>query len=376
MVIVEIHGMRKHLLSMTIKPLNYFHQRYYQTNIGQKYFPDRFIPDALLAEWNKSHGNINLDKSDYTFKQVYDEFSKKNFPTKEEFELEKQTHKRAKGKFSIANTNAMKAAYHKCNSLNKRLYKSLRKDDFMNIILKETGCQSTIQHLANLFKKLDDYATENDIIIKGYAHLIKITSDMYVSVQYEGNPYTYEEINEIGAYEGEITADITLSTIYTGARIEELLFTKIEDVYIDDQYFVAGLKTTEGKRRIIPIHSDILHIFRRNYELNKNNEFLFTIDNKKIDYNKQFLPSYREFMENLGMHHKTHDGRKTLHSELDRLGANVVCVNKIFGHKGSNVGDDRYTKKSIEELKETIEMVHYKDKKNTKITYLKVSNNI
>lgn len=341
-------------------------------NKGQKYFPDRFIPDELLAKYNRTHGNIDLDKSDYTFEQVYNEFSQKNFPTKEESTLEKQTHQKTKGKFSTSAAISLRAAYNKCEKLNKRLYKSLRKNDFMNIILNTSGSQSNIQNLVSLFKKLDNYALDNDIIVKGYAYLIKITSDMYVPVQYEGNPYTYEEINEIWEYTGEITADITLSTIYTGARIEELLFTKIEDVCIDEGYFIAGLKTSEGKRRIIPIHSDILHIFEKYYKENKNNEFLFTINNKKITYN-QFAPYYRKFMEELGMTHKTHDGRKTLHSELDRLSANIVCMNKIFGHKGSNVGDDRYTKKSIEELKETIEMVHYKDKKSTKITYLKAS---
>lgn len=82
---------------------------------------------------------------------------------------------------------------------------------------------------------------------------------------------------------------------------------------------------------------------------------------------------YNNLMNKLQMQHNTHDGRKTLHSELDRLQANKVCINKIFGHKTGNVGDDTYTKKSIEELKETIELVDYRNKKNTKITYLKVS---
>lgn len=109
---------------------------------------------------------------------------------------------------------------------------------------------------------------------------------------------------------------------------------------------------------------------------NKNNEFLFTIDNKKINYNPHFLKLYKALMDKLNMNHNTHDGRKTLHTELDRLGANQVCVDKIFGHKSGNIGNDVYTKKSIEELKETIELVNYRSKIDTKITYLKVSNYI
>lgn len=116
-----------------------------------------------------------------------------------------------------------------------------------------------------------------------------------------------------------------------------------------------------------------MSIIKSYYTKNRNNEFLFTIDNDKIDYNSQFLKLYTPFMDKLCMEHQTHDGRKTLHSELDRIGANKVCINKIFGHKSGDIGDDAYTKKSIEELKETIELVDYRSKKDSKITYLKVN---
>lgn len=344
---------------------------------GRKYFPERTIPDLLLAKWNLEKNNVDLDKSDYTFKQVFNEYKNKYFPTKEEIEIEKQTHKKTKGKLGKSTANNLQSAYKKCQNLYNKLYKSLRKDDFDNIILNTTGCGTVINSLANLFKKLDNYALSQDIIIKGYAHLIKITEDMYLPTQNEGVPYSYKEINTLWKYAGLLEADITLSTIYTGTRIEELLFTKIEDIHLKESYFIAGLKTSSGKQRIIPIHHEIFPIFQHHYNKNKKNEFLFTINHQKIDYNKQFLKIYNLLMHKLEMqHHKTHDGRKTLHSELDRLQANKVCINKIFGHKSGNVGDDVYTKKSFEELKETIELVDYRSKENMKITYLKVSNNM
>ena len=338
---------------------------------GQKYFKDRTIPDLLLATWNKEKGNVDIDKTDYTFSQVYEEYKNKYFPTKEEIEFEKRNHQKAKGKLGKSVASNLQSAYNKCTILHNRLQKSLRKDDYMNIILNTVGCGTVIYSLSNLFKKLDNYALEHDIILKGYAALIDITEDLYLPTQNEGVPYSYKEIDIIWNYSGDIIADITLSTIYAGNRIEELLFTKTADVHLDDGYFIAGLKTTSGKRRIIPIHHELLPIFRKYY--NPDNEFLFTINNDKIDYDKQFLPSYNAFMEKLGMEHKTHDGRKTLHSELDRLKANKVCVNKIFGHKSGDIGDDTYSKKGLEELKNTIELVDYRSKVNTKITYLKLS---
>lgn len=338
---------------------------------GQKYFKERTIPDLLLATWNKEKGNVDIDKTDYTFSQVYEEYKNKYFPTKEEIEFEKRNHIKAKGKLGKSVASNLQSAYNKCTVLHNRLQKSLRKDDYMDIILNTVGCGTVIYSLSNLFKKLDNYALEQDIILKGYAALIDITEDLYLPTQNEGVPYSYQEIDTLWNYTGDIIADITLTTIYEGTRIEEILFTKIEDVHINEGYFIAGLKTSSGKRRIIPIHHEMLPIFKKYY--NPNNEFLFTINNDKIDYDKHFLPLYNELMKKLGMKHKTHDGRKTLHSELDRLKANKVCVNKIFGHKSGNIGDDVYSKKGLEELKSTIELVDYRSKINTKITYLKLS---
>lgn len=343
---------------------------------GQKYFPDRTIPDLLRAKWNIENGNIDVNKSDYTFSQVFEEYKSKKFPTKAEIENEKRNHIKAKGKLGRSVASNLQSAYNKCSILYDRLHKSLRKDDYMNIILNTVGCGTVIYSLSSLFKKLDNYALEQDIILKGYAELIEITDDLYLPTQNEGIPYTYEEIDIISNYSNELVAAITLSTIYAGNRIEELLFTKTEDVFLEKGYFIAGLKTSSGRRRVIPIHHELIPIFRRYY--NPNNEFLFTINNDKIDYDKQFLPMYNEFMERLNMKHTTHDGRRTLHSEFSRIKAidstlDELCVDRIFGHKADNFGDDVYSKKGIEELKETIEKIDYRSKINTKITYLRVS---
>lgn len=182
---------------------------------GQKYFPNRTIPDLLLAKWNLEYDNINIDKSDYTFSQVFEEYKLKYFPTKEEIEYEKNYHVKAKGKLGRSVASNLQSAYNKCNKIYNRMHKSLRKEEYMDIILNTTGCGTVINSLANLFKKLDNYALDQDIIIKGYAELIKITDDMFLPVQNEGVPYTYNEIDQIWAYEGLLEADITLTTIYT-----------------------------------------------------------------------------------------------------------------------------------------------------------------
>ena len=168
---------------------------------GQKYFPDDTIPRLLLAQYNIEKNNINIDKSNYTFKQVYEEYSHRTFPNKQEQLLEKQTHKKTLGKLGISSMNNLRSAYNKSSALYDRLYKSLRKDDFMQVIYNTQGCATIIDSLANLYKKLDNYALEQDIIIKGYANLIKITDDMHLPIQNEGSPYTYQEIDTLWKYQ-------------------------------------------------------------------------------------------------------------------------------------------------------------------------------
>ena len=87
-----------------------------------------------MAKYNLQKGNININKSDYTFSQVYEEFTLKYFPNKEEIELENKEHIKTKGKFGISTMNNLKSAYKKCSALYKRLYKSLTKIDFDKII--------------------------------------------------------------------------------------------------------------------------------------------------------------------------------------------------------------------------------------------------
>lgn len=337
---------------------------------GNKYFENRDIPDLLLANYNIEKGYIKIDKSDYTFSQVYEEFKSKYFPTKEEAQIEKETHKKAKGKLGLSTASGLQSTYNNCTSLYDRLYKSLRKDDFEKIILSVNGSATKVGNYGKLFKKLDNYALEQDIIIKGYAELIKITNDFSNPIKNTGTPYSYDEINEIHKDSGELVPDIILTTIYAGMRIEEVFITKTENVNLEEGYLISGVKTSAGKSRIIPIHHELLPILKKHY--NSDNEYLFEYNGKRLYYGL-FKPMYDEYINNLGFgKHTTHDGRKTLHSELDRVGANKTCVDKIFGHKSGDIGEDVYTKKSLEELKETIELVDYRSKINTKLTYLRI----
>lgn len=90
-----------------------------------------------------------------------------------------------------------------------------------------------------------------------------------------------EEIQKVIEY-GQISkmARIITLYLYTGVRPNELLLIKHDDVHLDDNYMIGGIKNESSKNLFIPIHPDIKDIVAELY--NENHEYLFVNeDNNK-----------------------------------------------------------------------------------------------
>ena len=102
------------------------------------------------------------------------------------------------------------------------------------------------------------------------------------------------------------------------------------------------------------------------------------MDNGERLYYDKYRELYKDFMRQIDLNYTTHETRYTVRSEFDRLldkgQVSKVCVNKILGHKSGEVGEDVYTQKTLEELKNTIELLDYRKKKSQKIVYLRTAN--
>lgn len=303
------------------------------------------------------------DKTGYTFKQVYEEWKMLYFPTKEEIEKEELTHKKTKGKFSKSNMGNLAAAFNNSKKLHDKLYRNLRKVDFEQTINSTVGKRSKLYNMRNLYVKLDEYAYEKNIIDKCYADKVHVDCE---EDNTNRHPYSYEEIKFLWTMQGNRDVDILLILLYTCMRIEELLSLEIKNIYLDGNYIRYGLKSQSGKNRIIPIHSQIRHIVDFYYNKNKNKNYLFVNEKgNKIEYKKY----YRKFLEmkekwgenNFNQSHVVHETRHSAETELDKRGANKRCRDLIMGHKSKDVGDRVYNHKTIEELKETIELISYRE---------------
>ena len=319
------------------------------------YFENRADADLCLANYNKSKGIFDADKMQYTFADVYSNYTREYFPTPEEQKLMKQTRKKIIGKVGISNMWQISGSYKNSKMLWNRKYNELRKHDFQLVLNSVKNLSpSKLNHIISFFRKMDQYAMEQGIITMGYAQFLEIIPE---EVQKEKVPFSTSEIEQIWEHEGNIIADILLVLLYSCMRINELLEQETSKIFLDNNYMIGGLKTEAGKDRVIPIHHIIKPIIRKYF--NPNNKYLFTDeDGDKIEY-ANYRNDFNNFMEKLEMKHISHEARLTGRSELDRRGANKVCIDRILGHKSQSIGEQKYTEKTIEELIETINLITY-----------------
>lgn len=342
------------------------------------------VPYPLVSVKNPKNSIVEkVKKGNYTFKQLFEKFKDTKMLTKEEEQLEKTYHIRPKNKpFGRCSCLGMKTAFNNSKPLHNRVYKDLRASDFMQH-LKEAGKKiSSQRQMINLFINLDAFALEEDIIEKGYAQFITtVTCDRKEIKKYKDKKiekeklFTYEQIDYLWNFKSKskkqskkereiFIRDFWLMLLYSGCRADELLSIYTENVFLDDNYFIGGLKTDAGINREIPIHPAVKHIFEKYY--NSDNEFLFTQTNgKRIDYD-YYLYHYKHNFKDLHpevSEHTAHDARHMLRDMLRKLGVKDIIINSILGHSNDDVGEDVYSHVSIEEKQEAIKLVTYKKQK-------------
>lgn len=306
-----------------------------------------------------------VKKDTYTFKQLFDEFKKIKLPTTKEAKLEKEKHIKPKGKFAYHYARGMISAFHNSKLLYDKVYKNLKTSDFQ-LLLNTCGKKyETLKIMKNLYVKLDQYALQEDIIEKSYAQHVTLVNTKLSKTK--RSSYSYEQIQYLwnicpkNPKEGFIR-DILILALYTGCRIEELLFLYTQNIFLNKNYFIGGLKTQAGINREVPIHPKIKTIFLKYY--NPENEFLFLMPNgKRTNYDYYFYHYKQNFIDKhpFLQNHTVHECRHTLRTELERYNVKQVIINSIIGHSNENVGQDVYTHISIEEKFEAIKLITYKE---------------
>lgn len=319
------------------------------------YYPTKKAAMIALAEYNKDPYDLDADK--ITFAEAYNAWAARDLESKGE-----------------SRKRQLNTAFKKCKPLHNLKLKEIKTKHLQDIIDKYAEQSEESQNIIKaIYKIVFNFGLEHDIVIRDYSAFVKINSSDEES---EGihKPFTMEEIETLwqnldapvvvspGRYDEEIVtpADSVLICIYTGMRPSELLKMPKENIFLDERYMIGGSKTKAGKRRLIPIHEDIVPLIEK--RLNEENGLLIPYKGRqaKLDQYRNYM--FNPLMEKLGLDHLPHDGRHTFATFAERANIKMLSIKLIMGHTTTDITEKVYTHKDPAELVEDVNKIIFREK--------------
>lgn len=339
--VVKLSGKRRQPYEVRVNTR--MDERYYPVYDVLGRFETREAAMIALADFHKEPYRIS-DRN-ITFSALYELFYR------DKYEESGRT-------YSQSTKECTRSAYNHCTALYSLPYRDLRTLDFKSILSQESKKGKPLshamqEHIKNLFSQMDKFALQNDIIKKGYSAFANITVS---EDDTPGAPFTQDEIQLLWNNTDVPWVDSILIYIYSGWRISELLLMPRENIDLDAGTFQGGVKTASNKNRIVPIHSKIRRFVE--HRLAINNGVLFALNERPINV-AAYTRLFKNTLSSIGIttYHTPHDCRHTFISLLDSAGANPVCIDRLVGHASKSITTKTYTHKTIEELREAIEMI-------------------
>jgi len=297
------------------------------------YYPTKEAGLIALGKFNESPWDVKNEK--ITLEELF------------QLWLEKKAHKLSKG-----NVQCLKYAFsNHCKILNNVKYREI-KSYHMQDVVDNCGCGHSIQvQIKNVFYHLDRFALELEIIERQFSGLVTVAP----TPESNKKPFTIDEVSALWDRSCEPWIDSVLILLYSGWRISELLGLRCADVDLATGTMRGGVKTKAGKNRIVPIHSKIFPLVKERYDF--GGEHLISVNRKLPIHGVTYRAHWRKIMADFDYKHIPHEARHTFRSRLDSAGANKVCIDLLMGHKSADIGERIYTHKTIEELKNTVELI-------------------
>ena len=234
-------------------------------------------------------------------------------------------------------------------SLHERKFRSLRTQDFQNVIDQHLDMSySSLSMYKLLANQLSKWAIREEIIPTNFAQFIKIPKQQ----KKEKEIFSESDIYKLQSDDSE-TAKIILMLIYTGMRISELFSLKLSDYH--DTYVIGGEKTEAGKNRIIPIRPEGRKYFAYFAAIATGERLLSGYPGAKTVSNFRDA-HYYPLLEELGIKRKTpHSTRHTYASWAVKTGMQPEVLQKILGHSNYSTTVEIYVHSDIEQLVNAVE---------------------
>ena len=323
--------------------------------------------EALQALAEYGANPYDIQNNNLTLAELYQKWTEAYFPT-------------LSGESS---TRTITSAWKYCHPLYKMRVKDLRARHIKGImedgyiissrgknagqkVMASPGVKARIKSMFNLML---DYALEYEIVDKNYARTFDISEDIIKEKEAATRGHIIFPPDEMKILWDNVDkirfVDWILIQCYMGWRPQELATLQLADVNLDEWYMVAGMKTDAGKNRMVPIHTKIQPLVKRNYDyaVSLGSDALFndptaTKGGMKITYDK-YAGRFDKVMAALKLNpeHRPHDPRMTFITMAKKAGIDPMVVKRLAGQRINDVTEAVYTVRDLEWLRSDIEKI-------------------
>lgn len=315
---------------------------------------------AALVEYNKNPYDL---EPDITLKELYDEWSKKRFP-------------QLNSKGSI---RSIESSWKYCSDLYDIRVKDIRirhikgclENGTVIVHNEERHPSDAIKgRIKSIFNQLLDYGIEKEIIEHNYAKDFTLGINTHNPKNVKNNhvSFTNEEMQILWGNADKLKyVDMLIIQCYSGWRPQELVNLKIKNVNLDEWTFEGGMKTSAGFNRVVPIHSKIRDLVKKNYieAVKLNSDFLFNYT-ESYNRNTTILFNYDKYSSvfkkiikalNINPEHRPHDCRKHFVTISKRNNVDEYAIKYLIGHVITDITESVYTDRDLNWLRNEIEKI-------------------
>lgn len=230
-------------------------------------------------------------------------------------------------------------AFRYLSALHDKPFRDLRTVDLQEAVdecQKGSGIKRTIKTLLNLCY---DFALENDICDKNYAHFVKIQSD---DAKVERTILS-ERVSRCEFATNEPFCDIVTILVYTGMRINELLKNTADNFNREDMTLTIPPELAKNKTsvRTIPIHEEAQEAMLRFMDLAERPDYQQVYSWMKL---KGFTP---------------HSTRYTFATKAHECRLDELTIKRILGHSPDNITQKLYTRITLEDMRKELSKLKY-----------------
>ena len=251
-------------------------------------------------------------------------------------------------KVTQSTINCYKSAYKYFSSLYYVEIAKIRTEHMQKCIDECPHGTRTKENMKALGTSLWRYAMQLDIVDRNYAEYLYIKKEE----QAEKIAFSKEHLDTMWANVDRVpNIKYVLLLCYTGMRLSEMLGAMTENYYPEDGYFITGIKTDAGKKRVITISPKIRPFFD---DFGKG-KHLFTELSAKKFRGDLYYPALQELgldpLDEEGDHIYTpHCCRHTFATLMKDVPAPPTDKQKLIGHAKFEM-TAHYTHTDLESLK-------------------------